>query len=233
MAKELGYIRFKNEIDLLLFMAAIALEELSFEDLREEFRVSPNDVFEQWDPSRKKMTLMSFKDAEAAGYRVLAFREEATEEEKRGAKSAVTTIFFSDLVEKGRMLNGWKNDSGTTFYFIPPGEYNNYFMDCINYEFDKAIMNISKAFTVKESGRLMYLHRKPWVALYSQKWLRAWGGLKVVGFDFDKSFGLMPGGDLVPMNDYEEDVVKLVKDFGNRPSLLQRLMVRATGERTR
>jgi len=212
-------LRFKDKIEPLFFVAAMALEEITFQDLQDEFGMPLTASFELSGSTGEKPKTMSFADAQKQGYRILAFKEGLTEGEELAARQAAMTLFSKEEV----LLHRTITEPFLQFYFIPPNQHNNLCMDQINYEFDKAIINIAKVFEVKAYGSLLYLHKKPWVASSSQKWLRAYGGFRIIDFDLQSGAGLLPKGDILATNPRDERLAKIIKAVGYRLSLPGRI----------
>ena len=226
-------INFKSDLEGYIFLAAVALEEVTFEDLQTDFGISPNTNFVPLLQSKEKQEPINFMDAEEAGYRVLAFKEQALKEDVKRGMIAATRIFSPCSAEQGEMLQLWGDGSGNGFYLLPHSVYNDYFLDCINNQFDKALTDISKAYIVKEQGCLQYLRLKPWISPYSEKALKADYGLKIVDFDVETASQYMYEGTLVPTNKYEEDLVKIIKVKNSNLSLMDRFLLKVTGEKIR
>ena len=216
-------LRFKDEVEPLFFVAAMALEEITFETLQDEFGMPLSASFEMPGSSEETPKTMSYADAQKQGYRILAFKEGLTEGEELAAKHATMMLFYPSFEKEEILLHIKTTEPRLQFYFIPPNQHNNLCMDYINYEFDKAIINIAKVFKVKEYGNLLFLRKKPWVSPLSQKWLRAYGGFRIIDFDLQSGAGLLPGGDILATNPRDESLAKNIKAVGYRLSLPGRI----------
>ena len=216
-------LRFKDKIEPLFFVTAMALEEISFKALQDEFGVPLSSSFESPDSTEENPKTMTYADAQKQGYRILAFKEGLTQGEELAAKQAVRTLFYPSFAEEEIPLYKTTTEPRLRFFFIPPDQHNTLCMDYISYEFDKALIDIAKVFNVKAYGSQLYLHKKPWVAPLSQKWLMAYGGFRIIDFDLQSGAGLLPRGDILVTNSRDEHLAKIIRAIGYRMSLPGRI----------
>ncbi len=233
MAIKFATLKFKNDLDGYIFMIAVVAEEISFEDLRDSFKISLDEYFDKSGGLGKEPEPMSCKEAMKQGYRILALKKDLPPPEKKFAKEVITKIFYPEFVKRGQIMHGLDVRASAPVYFIPPSEHNNNCMDSINFEFVKAILNINKVFSVKKNGDSFYLHKKPWVKPLSQKWLMAYGGFRVIDFDLMSSAGILPNGDILPVTPHDKVLVEMIKNVGDETSFLKRFVARTIGGKER
>ena len=233
MAVKFASLKFKSDLEGYIFMIAVFAEEISFEDLRDSFKVPLDERFDKHGGLGDKPDLMSYKEAKQQGFRILALKEGLPPIERKSAGEVIVKIFSHDFETKRQPMYKLDVSPSVSVYFIPPSEHNNKCMDSINFEFVRAILNINKAFSVKKIGDSLYLHRKPWVKPLSQKWLMAYGGFRVIDFDLMSSAGILSGGDLLPMTPHDKVLVEMIKNVGDETSFVKRIVARAIGGKER